>query len=719
MIIDLKKKDDGHYEADLPNTAGICIGVVVRSLGMPVDDSQIQQMCPVGANGTEVTTVIKVLKQLTMKAKLLHPTVVALNTLPIPSIARLKSGNYVAIGRCDGKNIVVVDPLVGYQAFVPLEEFTKDWNGEVIQVTQSLALKWRQFKRRFNVQWFTTIIMQYKRLLGETVAAAFFLQLFGLVMPLFTQVIIDKVIPNNGLATLDILAGTLFVFGLFQTMMSILRTYIFTHTTTKIDVILGTRLFRHIASLPLQYFETRRVGDTLMRVAAMTGIRDFLTGSTVTALMDTFFSIVFIAVMFYYSVPLTLLVLVVLPIYLIQNIIATPIYRRKLEAVWAASAASNAFLVEAITGIHTIKSLAIEPQFVHRWEELLAKSVRTSFDNSVVSMVLGNTGNLVRMISGFSIFWLGGHMVMESQMTIGQLIAFQMLASQASGSFLNLLGMWQSVQQIGLSIERVGDIINSPPELGMAQNHGIRPNLQGHIRMEKMNFRYRRETGLVLQSVDITIAAGTRVGIVGRSGSGKSTLTKLIQRLYLPESGKVMIDEIDISQVDPTWLRRQIGVVLQENYLFNGSVRDNIATVLPSSSMAEVIRVAKIAGAHDFILELREGYDTKVGERGMSLSGGQRQRIAIARALLTNPRIIIFDEATSALDYESERIIMDNLDEICAGRTMIMIAHRLSTVRHCDNIIVLDHGQVLEQGTHDVLMELKGLYHKLYLQQEG
>lgn len=421
--------------------------------------------------------------------------------------------------------------------------------------------------------------------------------------------------------------------------------------------------------------------------------------------------------MFYYSVSLTVIALISLPLYLVQNVIATPIYRERLQAVWSSGAESNAFLVEAITGVHTVKSLALEPQFNHKWETLLAKYISAAFNSAKFNMIVGGSGSLVQSLTGFAILLVGGHKVMNGEMTIGQLIAFQMLAGQASAPLFRLTGIWQSCQQAALSVERLGDILNTPPETFQKKKKEV-PSMRGNVIFDNVNFRYHAEGKIILNQVSIQIQAGMRIGIVGRSGSGKSTMTKLVQRLYLPESGQVSIDGVDLAQVEPTWLRQRIGVVLQENFLFNGSVRDNIAIARPGVSIEEVIRAAQMSGAHEFILELPEGYDAKVGERGMSLSGGQQQRIAIARAILTNPAILIFDEATSALDYESERIIMNNLDAISAGRTMIMIAHRLSTVRRCDKIIVMERGQVVEQGTHEELISLNRCYYNLYKQQE-
>ncbi|WP_378950531.1 peptidase domain-containing ABC transporter [Pelosinus sp. sgz500959] len=699
----------------LRDTAITCVGMALRSLGRTVSDQEVRLAWP--KEEKEEQNIIQALKKHKLQVYVQTVDVEQLPDIPVPAITRIKNGHYIAVGQCNGERIMVVDPLIGRPVYVPLSQFLQAWDGTLITIEQPFSL--REWLRKMNLDWFISIISQYKDLLGETLIAAFFLQLLGLLMPLFTQVIVDKVLPNNGLVTLDVLAGSFLLMLFFQTLTSILRTYLFNHTTNKIDVILGIKLFRQIVSLPLQYFESRRVGDTLIRVAALNSVRDFLTGPALGALLDIFFSFIFLGVMIYYSVSMTIISLLVVPLSLLQNIVITPIYQKKLETVWAASALSNSFLVEAITGIHTMKSLAIEPQFVHRWEKLLSRYVQTAFDTSVFNLILSNTSNLIQSMVGFAVLWYGAYSVMEGDMTIGQLIAFQMMASQATGTLMKLFALWPSVQQVAMAVMRLGDVISAVPETAHSPSDAVYYEIQGDIILENIDFRYRLEGKLILDQVNIHIPQGARVGIVGRSGSGKSTLTKLIQRLYFPESGRILLDGIDLRQLDVNCLRRQIGVVLQENYLFTGSVRDNISMAAASTPIDKVIAAAKAAGAHDFILELAEGYDTPVGERGMSLSGGQKQRIAIARALITNPKILIFDEATSALDYESEKIILDNLDTICAGRTVLMIAHRLSTVHCCDLIIVLDHGKVIESGNHDELMVKKGLYYNLYLQQEG
>jgi len=698
------------------DTGLVCLVAIANALGKPADLQQLKQACRLETKQSGKRDLIRAAKTLKLRAKLLTTSPEALSEIPIPAIACMQDKTYVILGQNTPQKVLIVNPLTGnVPTVIPTEQFIAQWGGEVLTIKRPFSLK--EASKQFNLAWFLPILLRYKNIFAEIMLASFFLQLFGLITPLVTQVIIDKVLMDKGVATLDVLVVAIVISAIFQTGISGIRTYLSAHTTNRVDVIFGTKLFRHIVALPLRYFENRRVGDTLMRVSSMNTIREFLTGSALTAVMDTLFSVLFIAVMFYYSMPLTLISLVAIPLYLLQNIIGTPIFRQRLEEVWASGAENNAYLVEAITGIHTIKSLAIEPQFNHKWEQKLAKYVTRTFDQTSFAVVLNSTGTVIQSLSSFAILWFGGHMVMEGKLTVGQLIAFQMLAAQANAPLLRLVSLWQTFQQAALSVDRLGDILNTPVE----QHTGQIPSgqaLQGNIVMKQVTFRYNMVAPQVLKGIEMNIQPGTKVGIVGRSGSGKSTIAKLLQRLYLPETGQILIDGMDIAQMEPTWLRRQIGVVLQENYLFSGSVRENIAITKPGVSMNEVIRAAKTAGAHDFILELSEGYDTAVGERGASLSGGQRQRIAIARALITNPRIIIFDEATSALDYHSENIIMENLDAITAGRTLIMVAHRLTTVKRCDMIVVIDHGQVVEQGSHSQLMAAQGLYYNLYRQQE-
>lgn len=680
-------------------------------------ESVKQVIVETGISDINASQCMKIAEKLNLFPAMISPGEKELFQLPRPALIMLKDSRCIILGRNDEAKVLIYDPREGRPVALDREDLLESWTGEAIVFTPGISI--RRMIQKYNLGWFHKAIVRYKKQLTEVIASSFFLQALGLSVPLFTQVIIDKVVVNRGIATLDVLAFSLVGLGLFQAGLGFLRTYLLAHTTNKLDIILGASLFQHIISLPLSYFENRRVGDTLMRVNALTSVREFLTGTSITSMLDAFFSIVFFAVMFYYSVPLTLIVFLTIPLYFIQNYIATPIYRNRLESVWAAGSENNAFLVEAITGIHTVKSLALEPQFNHRWEQQQGTYVKRNFDSALVTVTTTNTSALIQWLSTLAILWFGGHMVMDGRLTLGQLIAFQMIANQVGTPLQKLAGVWQTTQQAGLSMERLSDILQSKPEPVLRRSGGQKGGVRGEIGLTGISFRYRPEGMDVLSNINMHIPAGSRVGIVGRSGSGKSTITKLIQRLYSPTEGAIVVDGTDLAETEFGWIRRQIGSVLQENYLFEGSIRENIALSRPGASIGEVMCAARAAEAHEFIIDLPEGYDTKVGERGMSLSGGQRQRIALARALLANPHILILDEATSALDYETERKVLKNITAVYRKKTMIMIAHRLSTVRFCERIFVLDHGRLVEQGTHEDLVRKGGYYYKLYMEQEG
>ncbi|MEZ5832805.1 MAG: type I secretion system permease/ATPase, partial [Dongiaceae bacterium] len=445
----------------------------------------------------------------------------------------------------------------------------------------------------------------------------------------------------------------------------------------------------------------------------------FITGSSLTLVIDLFFTIVFLAVMAWYSWWLTVIVLVSLPLYAGISLALTPLFRARVEERFRRGAENQAFLVESVTGIETLKAMAVEPQMQRRWEEQLAGYVSSSFRVSNLGNYASQTIQLISKLATAGILYFGAKAVISGDLTVGELVAFNMLASRVSQPVLRLAQVWQDFHQVRQSIQRLGDILNTPPEPTSIAGRGALPTIRGNVQFDHVKFRYRLDGPEVLHSINIEIPAGQVVGIVGSSGSGKSTLAKLVQRLYVPESGRVLVDGIDLAMVDASWLRRQIGVVLQENVLFNRTVRENIALADPGMPLDQVVTAAKLAGAHDFILQLPEGYDTLIGERGGTLSGGQRQRIAIARALVTNPRILIFDEATSALDLESEQAIQRNMRHICKGRTVLIIAHRLSTVRHCDRIITIEQGRIVEDGKHDDLIRSGGRYALLHRVQSG
>ena len=590
------------------------------------------------------------------------------------------------------------------------------WKGELIFLTSKA--NFIGDLARFDFNWFIPAIIKYRRLLGEVLIISLVLQLLGVITPLFFQVIMDKVLVNNAMQTLHVVALGLVCVTIFETLLSGIRTYVFAHTSSKIDVELGARLFHHLLALPIRYFQQRRVGDSVARVRELENIRTFLTGNAVTLLLDVLFSIVLIAVMFWYSAKLTAIVAASIPPYLLLSLFFTPILRTRLHEKFQRSAQNQAFLVETITTITTVKAMAIEPRWQDTWEKQLAGYVVAGLAATSIATIASQCVSSVAKLVTIAILWFGAHLVIDHQLTVGALIAFNMLANQVAAPILRLAQLWNDFQQVGISMERLGDILNTPREI--EGNKSRLPRLAGAITFDQVSFRYRPDASDVIRALSFHIEPGEIIGIVGRSGSGKSTLTHLVLRLYVPDRGRVLIDGIDSAILDTASFRHQIGVVLQESTLFHQSIRANIAVSDPSAPIERIIQAARLAGAHEFICELPEGYDTLVGEQGSGLSGGQRQRIAIARALMRNPRILIFDEATSALDYESEKIINDNMQGICQGRTVLIIAHRLSAVRRASRIIVMERGQIAEEGTHHTLINRPdGIYSHLYRMQQN
>ena len=697
----------------------ICLSVVAGHHQSTTDPLQLARA--LGFDPAAALTENQLLlaaRELGLRAKATRTDWSRLSRITLPAIAQLSDSGYVVLLRYDRDGTVVVgNPREPRPQRLNQEQFEAVWGGALILIKSSLRLD--NPNRPFDLAWFLPAIWKYRRILAEILAASFVIQLFGLATPLFTQVIIDKVLMHKSISTLQVLATGMLIMIVFEAILTVLKTHLMAHTSNRIDVALGARLFRHLLRIPLRYFEVRRVGDTVARVRELENIRQFITGSSINVLLDVSFTVLFIAVMFVYSGVLTCVTLACIPLFIALSVLMRPMMRRRLEDKFDRGAESQSYLVEAVTGVQTVKAMALEPIFYRRWEEQLARYVTASFRTSHLSGIGGALGQIIQKLSTLSVLWVGAYLVMDGRLTVGQLIAFQMLSGRAISPILRVVQLWQDFQQVGLSVERLGDLINTQAEPAMSPGKMSLPAISGAVRLENVRFRYQFDGPEVLRNFSCAIAPGTTVGVVGRSGSGKSTLAKLLQRLYLPESGRILIDGIDLQQADPMWLRRQIGVVLQENFLFNGTIRDNIAIHIPGAPMAQIVEMAKLAGAHEFILELREAYDTPVGERGAALSGGQRQRIAIARALMANPRILIFDEATSALDYESERIIQDNLGRICKGRTVFIVAHRLSTIAQADTILVLDRGQLAEQGNHHELMSRRGIYHHLFSQQLG
>ena len=685
------------------------LAFVLSLIGLPANASEILQRS--GKSSLDATELLRALKDFPVKARLTATTLERLETTPFPGLARLKDGGWLVVGKVAEGKILVRDPRVGAPEALTREAFAQRWDGHVILMARRASLG--DPHRRFGIGWFVAAMHKYRQPLTEVLVGSFFVQLFALLTPLFFQVIIDKVFVHRGLSTLEVLAIGLATISIFEVILGGLRTYLLAHTSNRIDVELGARLFRHLFALPMSYFHSRRVGDTIARVRELDNIRQFLTSSALTLSLDLFFALAFLAVLFIYSPLLTLIVAGALPCYFALSVALTPAFRERLTERFNRGSENQSFLVESVSGVETIKSMALESVMQRRWEEQLAAYVKASFDVVTINTIGSQTVAFFNKVTVVLVLFFGARLVIQNKLTVGELVAFNMISSQLAAPVLRIAQLWQDFQQVRLSIDRTGDILNTTPEPGQSGQARL-PPIDGKVRLDGVNFRYRIDGQPVLRNVSLEIPAGQIIGIVGPSGSGKSTLAKLIQRLYVPETGRIDIDGHDLALADPAWLRRQIGVVLQESVLFNRSVRDNIALADPAMSMERVVDAARLAGAHEFILALPEGYGTIIGERGASLSGGQRQRIAIARALVGNPRILIFDEATSALDYESEAAIQANMRNICAGRTVLLIAHRLSTLRGAHRIITIEQGQVVEDGTHLSLLRAGGRYAKLW-----
>ena len=690
---------------------------LLRFLGKPADPAQLRhQFAPDGETFT-ADHILRAAKRLDVKARREHTPSERLEKAALPAIALLTDGTFQLLARATQDRVLLQDLAANRPIIEKRAAFDERWTGELIlMTTRERAVG---ASRPFDLTWFIPSIVRFRGLLGEALVGSLFLQLFALVTPLFSQVVIDKVLVHKGWSTLDVLVFGLAVISLFEVLLGGMRAWVLAHTTNRIDVELGARMFRHLVSLPLGYFGVRRVGDSVARVRELENIRQFLTGQTLTIGLDVVFASVFIAVMWLYSWQLTAMVLAAIPVWAVIVIAAVPVWRRRLDEKFDRGAENQAFLVESVTGIETVKAMAIEPHMQRRWEDKLAAYVSASFKVTKLAVIASHAVDFVGKLLTTGVLWVGAGLVIDGSLTVGELVAVNMLLGRVTTPILRLAQVWQDFQQIRVSVARLGDILNAPSEPAYTPNRATPPRIQGRIVFDHASFRYQPTGRDVLSDISLDIPAGQVLGVVGRSGSGKSTLTRLVQRLFVPTQGRVLVDGVDLGLVDTSWLRRQVGVVLQENLLFNRSVRENIALADPGAPMEAVIRAAELSGAHEFILELPEAYDTKIDERGANLSGGQRQRIAIARALMADPRILIFDEATSALDAESEEIIQHNMASIVRGRTVIIIAHRLSAVRVAHRIVAMDKGRIVEDGTHAELLRHNGRYADLWRRQMG
>ncbi|NIX75705.1 ABC transporter transmembrane domain-containing protein [Microvirga terricola] len=700
-----------------------CLAAVARQHGVDLSAEYLAHTYAIGEGPVTSQLLLRMARESGLRARRGSLSWSALLDLDeaFPALARLNNENWVVVAGVersdDGDRILVLDPkaILPEPLILSRAEFCQAWAGDVILIKPSRS-RLKDAQRPFGFLWFAPELLRQRRLFGEVIAAALVLYTLGLAVPIFSQLVIDKVLMHESYATLYVLAGGVILALVFESAFTFLRRYLLLYASNRIDMRVAVRTFAHLLSLPLAYFERIPAGVLVKHMQQAARIREFLTGRLLTAILDGFSLFVFIPVLFLYSVKLTIVVLLFTACVGIAIGLLIGPFRRRLLGLYEAEGERQAQLVEAMHGMRTIKTLAMEPLHRRGWDNISAQSVMMRYDVERISAAAQSLTGLLEKLMSVSIIALGALDVFSREMTVGALIAFNMLAGRVSGPLVQILTMAHEYQEVALSVRMLGEVMNRAPETDLHQR-GLCPDLAGEIQFEDVSFSYQPERPPALDDVSFTIEAGSIVGIVGRSGSGKTTITRLIQRLYPIQKGIVRIDGYDVREVDLVHLRKCVGVVLQDNFLFRGTVRENIAAAKPSATFEEIARAAKAAGAEEFIERLPRGFDTMLEENGGNLSGGQRQRLAIARALVTDPRLLIFDEATSALDPDSEAIIRQNLRKIAEGRTVLIVSHRLSTLVDAHLILVVDRGRVIAAGRHDQLLTSCTTYRHLWNQQ--
>lgn len=691
-----------------------CLIIMMKFYNIRISNQEIEHINSTKNAAMNDLDILNTASKFKLKAKMRKLSIDNLKELSVPVIIKSNDNDYLIAVRFVDDRVMVLYPNKRSPELIDIKKFEDIWSGKAILIKKH---EFMDSEVKFGFKWFIPTILRFKKQFIQVFISVFTIQILGILTPIMTQVVIDKVLVNNSMSTLLSLSIGIAIVYIYELVLGIAKNYVFTHTTNRIDVILNYRLFKHLFALPLKYFESRRVGETVARVRELDSIRNFLTGTPLSSIIDFLFVIVYIVILFIYNVFLACIVVASIPIFAVLSAIITPLFKKRLDEKFNAGAESQSFLVESINGVQTVKSFGLEETFEKKWSDIQAEYVKASYRTSMVSANSNSIAQFIQKVFELLILVFGALAVMDGALTVGALVAFRMLSGRVTGPVLRLVQLWQEYQQASMSVKRIGDIFRSPVEPISDTRLSNLPSVKGRITFDNVVFRYSMDSPEVIKNISFDIPEGSIIGVVGRSGSGKSTISKLIQRLYIPENGKITLDNIDISLVNPLWIRTQIGVVLQENYMFSGTVSENISIHMPSASAEQIIIAAKMAGAHDFITELPNGYDTVIGEKGLGLSGGQKQRIAIARAIISNPRILIFDEATSALDYESESMIQKNLRDICKGRTVIIIAHRLSTLKIAEKILVIDKGELAEFDTHENLLKQKGIYSYLYHKQ--
>lgn len=667
-------------------------------------------------SGVPVQLIGQLIESMSLQTQIGSVKLEQINKLELPVAAKIEN-SYVLLTEVNKKEIKFADPEKGWDNMdiKRLKEVVGS-NLEVILIKRMKDTP----NKEFGWNWFIPVVKRFQWPLVQVVLASLFIQLFQLANPLLLQQIIDKVINQSNLSALQVLGAALVLAALFQGLLTAVRTWLLIDTTDRMDLMLGSQVIDKLLRLPLRFFEKRPVGELSQRLSELGNLRGFLTGTAITSALDLLFATIYIFIMFIYSPLLTVVALGTVPLYILIILFIAPVYRRLIRKQAQYAAKTQSHLIETLGGIQTVKAQHIELTSRWKWQEKYSGQISEGFKSVVLGSSTSEIGNFLNQLSSLLIIWVGVYQVVNGDISLGQLIAFRIIAGYVTGPILRLSGLWQGFQQVGISMERLSDIVDQIPEAGENDDEKISlPSINGNIEFKDVKFRFGKTGPMQIDGVSLSVKPGSFVGIVGQSGSGKSTLMKLLPRLYQPNEGRILIDGYDISKVSLSSIRQQIGIVPQDCLLFEGTIKDNICMNMPEATTEEVLEVAKAAEAHDFIMELPEGYGTRLGERGAGLSGGQKQRIAIARTILQNPQLLVLDEATSALDYETESKVCRNLQRRLRGKTVFFITHRLSTVKNSDEIILMHQGRIAEKGTHNELMNYGGRYTTLYGHQDN
>jgi len=705
--------------AIFPHTALQCFTAVARHHGVDLAPERLAHDYALTDAEPPTDKLLRIAQDSGFKARAITLSWDGLIAQPagvFPLLLRLKNGNTVvaAAYRADAQQVAVADPLAQQpgQILLDREKLESAWDGEAILLKRVHRIT--DEDQPFGLRWFVPELLRQGSLFRDVTIAALTLHILALALPFFFQLVIDRVLVHQSFSTLYVLSGGLLIALVFEAIFGFLRQYLLLYATSKIDLRLAMRVFAHLTSLPVVFFERNLAGVLLQHVQQNRRIREFLTGRLFLTLLDASALIVFIPILFLYSPKLTIILLCFCAaIALVIAFLIVP-FRRRLYALYQAEAQRQGVLVETIHGMATVKSLALEPRRRRQWEERVASAVSMQFRVGKISAGAHSATALLEKLMLLTVIAVGATDVFSNTLSVGALVAFQMLAGRVSGPLVQIVSLIHEYQEVALSVRMLGEVMNQRPESGASR--GLTPQIRGDIVFQRVVFSYLPGTR-VIDDVSFHIPPGSFVGIVGRSGSGKTTLARLIQGLYPLQEGIIRFDSVNARDIDIPHLRSNIGVVLQDTFLFHGSVRDNIAVTKSDATLEEVTLAARMAGADEFIERLPRGIDTVLEENGANLSGGQKQRLAIARALLPQPRILIFDEATSSLDPESEAIVQRNLAAISKGRTLVVITHRLSNLVNADAILIMDQGRIVDHGRHAELLARPGVYRDLWTQQ--